>query len=39
VERTIGYLETSFLPLRGFADLADLQGQHDRWAEEVAMTS
>ena len=36
VERTIGYLETSFLPLRGFVDLADLRGQHDRWAEEVA---
>lgn len=36
VERTNGYLETSFLPLRSFADLADLQGQHDDWAEGVA---
>jgi transposase len=37
VERTNGYLETSFLPLRHFAGLADLQGQHDAWAEEVAL--
>jgi transposase len=36
VERTIGYLETSFLPLRSFASLADLQAQHDTWATEVA---
>jgi transposase len=36
VERTIGYLETSFLPLRSFAGLADLQTQHDLWATEVA---
>lgn len=36
VERTIGYLETSFLPLRTFASLADLQGQHDAWATDVA---
>ena len=36
VERTIGYLETSFLPLRTFTCLADLQAQHDRWATEVA---
>jgi transposase len=36
VERTIGYLETSFLPLRSFPDLADLQTQHDAWAAEVA---
>jgi transposase len=36
VERTIEYLETSFLPLRTFADLADLQAQHDAWATEVA---
>jgi transposase len=35
-ERTIGYLERSFLPLRRFEDLADLQAQHDRWAAEVA---
>jgi len=36
VERTIGYAETSFLPLRDFASLDDLQGQHDTWAIEVA---
>lgn len=36
VERAVGYLETSFLPLRTFVDLADLQAQHDRWALEVA---
>lgn len=36
VERTIGYLETSFLPLRTFVSLADLQAQHDTWADEVA---
>lgn len=36
VERTIGYLETSFLPLRSFSSLADLQEQHDVWAKEVA---
>ena len=38
VERTIGYLETSFLPLRMFTCLADLQAQHDAWAVEVAFT-
>jgi transposase len=36
VERTIGYLETSFLPLRRFDDIEDLQAQHDQWAAEVA---
>jgi hypothetical protein len=36
VERTIGYAETSFLPLRYFASLDDLQGQHDAWASDVA---
>jgi hypothetical protein len=35
-ERTIGYLETSFLPLRLFGSLHDLQGQHDTWAADVA---
>lgn len=35
-ERTVGYLQTSFLPLRRFEDLADLQAQHDTWATEVA---
>lgn len=36
VERTIGYAETSFLPLRDFSSLADLQSQHDAWASDVA---
>ncbi len=36
-ERTIGCLERSFLPLRAFADLQDLQGQHDAWLVEVAL--
>jgi len=36
VERTNGYLETSFLPLRSFTSLQDLQDQHDRWAAEIA---
>ena len=35
-ERTIGYLESSFLPLRSFSGLDDLQHQHDRWAHQVA---
>jgi len=36
VERTQGYLETSFLPLRRPEDLADLQTQHDDWAQQTA---
>jgi transposase len=36
VERTIDYLERSFLAARVFVDLADLQAQHDAWASEVA---
>ncbi len=36
VERTVGYLETSFLPLRRFENIADFQSQHDQWAREVA---
>ena len=36
VERTNGYLERSFLPLREFADLEDLQSQHDVWTTDVA---
>jgi len=36
VERTIGYAETSFLPLRDFTSLDDLQSQHDAWASDVA---
>lgn len=35
-ERTIGYLETSFLPLRDFTDIDDLQSQHDEWAATKA---
>jgi transposase len=38
VERTNGYLETSFLPLRCFAGLADMQAQSDAWTREVAWT-
>ena len=36
VERTNGYLKTSFLPLRRFSGLADLQAQSDAWTAEVA---
>ncbi len=36
VERTVGYLETSFLPLRTFGSLEELQAQHDSWAKETA---
>lgn len=36
VERTNGYEQTSFLPLRGFIDIDDLQTQHDTWTIEVA---
>jgi transposase len=36
VERTNGYLETSFLPLREFQDLDDLQSQSDDWTHRVA---
>ncbi len=36
VERTVEYLEGSFLPLRHFESLADLQEQSDRWTAEVA---
>jgi len=36
VERTNGYLDTSFLPLRTFTDVADLQCQHDDWAGAIA---
>ncbi len=36
VERTIQYLETSFLPLRSFESLDDLQAQHDQWAHQTA---
>ena len=35
-ERTVGYLQTSFLPLRRFASIEDLQAQHDDWAKTVA---
>jgi hypothetical protein len=36
VERTIRYLETSFLPLRSFSCLQDLQTQCDDWTHDVA---
>ena len=36
VERTNGYIERSFLPLRTFTDIDDLQDQSDRWTDEVA---
>jgi transposase len=36
VERTVGYLETSFLPLRTFESIEDLQDQHDSWAKDKA---
>jgi len=35
-ERTVGYLQTSFLPLRRFDSIEDLQFQHDDWATRVA---
>lgn len=35
-ERTIHYLQTSFLPLRTFNDLSDLQAQSDDWNRQVA---
>jgi transposase len=35
-ERMIGYLQTSFVPLRRFESIADLQSQHDSWARTVA---
>jgi transposase len=35
-ERTVGYLQTSFLPLRRFSSIEDLQAQHDDWAQSVA---
>jgi transposase len=35
-ERMIGYLQTSFLPLRHFSSIEDLQHQHDVWAGTVA---
>lgn len=36
MERTVGYLETSFLPLRHPRDIAGLKEQHDAWAQDVA---
>ncbi len=36
VERTNGYLDRSFLSLRSFSDLHDLQTQHDDWAVNTA---
>ncbi len=37
VERTIGYVERSFLPLRSFSGIADLQARHDNWASSIAL--
>ena len=36
VERSNGYLATSFLPLREFADLADLRAQSGAWTADTA---
>jgi transposase len=36
VERTNGYLDRSFLSLRSFSDVHDLQAQHDDWAVNTA---
>lgn len=36
VERTNGYLDGSFLSLRSFSGITDLQAQHDEWAATVA---
>ena len=36
IERMNGFLETSFLPLRRFTSIGDLQAQADQWAVEVA---
>lgn len=36
VERTVEYLEGSFLPLRRFESIVDLQEQSDAWTAEVA---
>jgi len=36
VERTNGYLDRSFLSLRTFSDIDDLQAQHDDWTATVA---
>jgi transposase len=38
VERMIGYFETSFLPLRTFTGLDDLQAQFDDWTISKAFT-
>jgi hypothetical protein len=35
-ERTIGYFEKSFLPLRTVVSLDDLQGQFDTWTRDKA---
>jgi hypothetical protein len=36
IERVNQYLETSFLPLRTFTGITDLQAQSDEWTTEVA---
>lgn len=36
IERTIRFMETSFMPLRDFTDLHDMQAQFDDWSVRVA---
>lgn len=36
IERTIRFLETSFMPLREFGSLPDMQDQCDQWLVDVA---
>lgn len=36
IERMIEYLQTSWLPLRSFTDLADMQAQADTWTRQAA---
>jgi transposase len=36
IERAVGYLQTSWLPLRRFTDLADMQAQADGWSRLTA---
>ena len=36
IERAISYLQTSWLPLRTFTDLADMQAQADAWTRLTA---
>lgn len=36
IERVISYLQTSWLPLRTFTDLQDMQAQADSWTRQAA---